>query len=560
MAAESDLQSQGLKKNCLTYSIRCTKLVQPIPIIIFIIPIQVSIAIMTDIFIVKWIFALSPILTVLFLMIFQNWGGARAGAAGWFASLIVATLIFGAHPELIAHSQMKGVLLSLNVLYIIWAALLLYHVVNETGAIRAIGIGIQRFSGDKTIQILIFGWIFASFLQGVAGYGVPIAVVAPLLVALGFTPVVAVAVPAIGHSWSVTFGSMGASFQALMAVSGLESSYLAPWSATLLGIAAFLCGIFAVYVYAGWKMVRHSFLAILIIGAAMAGTQYALAVSGMWTLGGFGASLAGLCSGLAVAKLKIYNRTPPSQTRPEMSLWWALAAYFILIVIVSTGVMIPSAKAFLGQVNLSLTFPEIVSLHGWVTAAGKGKAINIFGHGGALLLYSSIISYFVYRSKGFYKPKAMKTIFQKTVKNGVPTSLGIVSMVCFAMIMDHCGMIYILAEGISRVFGSVYPLVAPWIGLLGAFMTGSNTNSNVVFGVLQQETAHLAGLSVALILAAQTTGGALGSMIAPAKILVGCSTVGLAGKEGPVLMKTLRYGFVITGIIGVITALLSFMV
>ena len=515
---------------------------------------------MTDVFIVRWIFALSPILTVLVLMIFKNWSGSRAGAAGWFVSLIVATLIFGAHPELIAHSQMKGVLLSLNVLYIIWTALFLYHVVNETGAIRAIGIGIQRFSGDKSIQILIFGWIFASFLQGVAGYGVPIAVVAPLLVALGFSPLVSVAVPAIGHSWSVTFGSMGASFQALMAVSGLESSYLAPWSAALLGVATFLCGIFAVYVYDGWKMVKHSLMAILIIGTAMAGTQYILSVSGMWTLGGFGASLAGLCSGLAVAKLKIYNQTPPSQTQPEMRLWWALTAYLILIVIVSAGVMIPAVKAFLGQVKFSLTFPEIISLKGWVIKAGKGKAINIFGHGGALLLYSSIISFFVYRSKGFYKPQAIKTILQKTVKSGVPTSLGIVSMVCFAMIMDHCQMIHILAEGISRVFGSIYPLVAPWIGLLGAFMTGSNTNSNVVFGVLQQETAHLAGLSVALILAAQTTGGALGSMIAPAKILVGCSTVGLAGKEGPVLKTTLRYGLVITGIIGIVTALASLII
>jgi lactate permease len=222
--------------------------------------------------------------------------------------------------------------------------------------------------------------------------------------------------------------------------------------------------------------------------------------------------------------------------------------------------MIPPVKAFLGQVKLSFTFPEIISLKGWVTGAGKGKAINIFGHGGALLLYSSIISFFVYRSKGFYKPQAIKTILQKTVKSGVPTSLGIVSMVCFAMIMDHCQMIYILAEGVSRIFGSIYPLVAPWIGLLGAFMTGSNTNSNVVFGVLQQETARLAGLSTALILAAQTTGGALGSMIAPAKILVGCSTVGLAGKEGPVLKKTLRYGLVITGIIGIITALVSFII
>ena len=515
---------------------------------------------MMDLFIFKWILAFSPILTVLVLMVFYNWSGSRAGAAGWLVSLIVATLVFGAHPELIAYSQMKGVLLSLNVLYIIWAALLLFNVVNETGAIRAIGSGIQRFSGDKSIQILIFGWIFSSFLQGVAGYGVPIAVVAPLLVGLGFSPVVAVAVPAIGHSWSVTFGSMGASFQALMAVSGLDASYLAPWSALLLGITTYLCGIFAVQVYGGWKMVKHSLMAILIIGTAMAGTQYVLAVSGMWTLGGFVASLVGLCSGLAVAKLKIYNQTASSQIPAEMGLWWALSSYFILIVIVSAGVIIPSVSGFLGQVKLTLTFPEIISLKGWVIEAGEGKSINIFGHGGALLLYSSIFGFIVYKSKGYYKPHAIKTILQKTVTSGVPTSLGIVSMVCFAMIMDHCQMIYILAEGISKIFGSIYPLVAPWIGLLGAFMTGSNTNSNVVFGVLQKNTAELAGLSVALILAAQTTGGALGSMIAPAKILVGCSTVGLSGKEGPVLKATLRYGLVITFIIGVISMLLSFIV
>ena len=513
---------------------------------------------MTDLFLVKWIVAFSPILTVLVLMIFKNWSGSRAGAAGWLVALIAAVCVFGAHPELIAYSQAKGALLSLNVLYIIWAALLLFNVVNETGAIEAIGIGIQRFSGDKSIQLLIFGWVFASFLQGVAGYGVPIAVVAPLLVGLGFSPIVAVAVPAIGHSWSVTFGSMGASFQALMAVSGFDAAYLAPWSAALLGMTAFLCGTFSVQVVGGWKMTRHSLPAILVIGGAMAGTQYGLTVSGLWTLGGFGASLVGLLSGLAVARMPIYNQKPASREQSEMGLWWALSAYFILIVIVSAGVMIAPVKAFLGQVQLALDFPEIVSLKGWVTQARTGKTINVFGHGGALLLYATFVGFLVYRSRGFYKPHALKTIVQKTVQSGVPTSLGIVSMVCFAMIMDHCQMIYILAEGISRVFGVFYPLVSPWIGLLGAFMTGSNTNSNVVFGVLQLETAQMAGLSLSLILAAQTTGGALGSMIAPAKILVGCSTVGLSGKEGPVLKATLKYGLLITAITGMMTMLLSY--
>ena len=128
---------------------------------------------MTDIFIVKWIFAFSPAIASRGSPV-GPWAtrrrarsaavtgmnlerGSRAGAAGWFVALITAALIFGAHPKLIAYSQMKGVLLSLNVLYIIWTALLLFNIVNETGAIKAIGIGIQRFSGDKSIQIVIFG-------------------------------------------------------------------------------------------------------------------------------------------------------------------------------------------------------------------------------------------------------------------------------------------------------------------------------------------------------------------------------------------------------------------
>jgi lactate permease len=83
-------------------------------------------------------------------------------------------------------------------------------------------------------------------------------------------------------------------------------------------------------------------------------------------------------------------------------------------------------------------------------------------------------------------------------------------------------------------------------------MTGSNTNSNVIFGMFQKQTAELSGLSIAVILGAQTTGGSIGSMLAPAKILVGCSTVGLAGREGPVLAITMKYGVIITAIIGLV--------
>jgi lactate permease len=512
---------------------------------------------MDYIFLFKWLLAVSPIAVVLVLMIGFNWGGGRAGAAGWFTAFLVAAAFFGAGPRLLAFAQTKGVLLSIYVLYIVWMALLLYNVVQDTGAIETIGRGIQRLTANRIIQLLILGWVFSSFLQGVAGFGVPIAVVGPLLMGLGFPPAVAVAAPAIGHSWSVSFGDMASSFQAMMAVTGLDGLFLAPWSAFFLGIAAYLCGLALIHFYGGFKAVKQGMPAVLIIGTIMAVTQYALAVNGLWTLAGFVAGMAGLLASVLVARMKCYangQANSPGQDGDGagMTFWSAFSAYIFLIIIVTGAELAPWLHGFLNSIKLSLSFPEVSTTTGYVTAAGYGKRISVFGHAGALLAYSALVSFLYYRSKGYYSSGALKRIWRKTVKSGVSTSIGIISMVCFALIMGESGMVRHLAEGISRVLGSAYPLFASAVGTLGAFMTGSNTNSNVVFSMLQLETAQMAGLSTAVILAAQTTGGSIGSMLAPAKILVGCSTVGLSGKEGRVLGATMRYGLVMTLLIGVL--------
>ena len=139
--------------------------------------------------------------------------------------------------------------------------------------------------------------------------------------------------------------------------------------------------------------------------------------------------------------------------------------------------------------------------------------------------------------------KDIGTIIKRTGKSATNTTIAIFTMVGIATIMSHTQMTEILAMGISRAFGQgVYPLVSPFIGALGAFITGSNSNSNVLFSALQMRTAELLGLSVPLILAAQTAGGAMGSMMAPAKVILGCATVGLGNKEGEVIGKILIYG------------------
>lgn len=136
--------------------------------------------------------ALLPIAVVLGSMMNWRWSGAKAGTAGWAVAIVLALTLFGASAELLLYAHLRSLLLSLYVLYIIWMALLLYHVVKEAGAIEDISAGVARLTGDKLIQLLILAWIFASFLQGITGFGVPVAVVTPLLVGLGFDPLLSV--------------------------------------------------------------------------------------------------------------------------------------------------------------------------------------------------------------------------------------------------------------------------------------------------------------------------------------------------------------------------------
>lgn len=508
----------------------------------------------------NWVLAALPIVVVLILMVAFQWGGAKAGPAGWFTALLIGVLVFRGGPELLAYAQLEGLLLALYVLYIIWMALVLFRVVETAGVIQVLGRGIVRLTSDTLLQLLILAWVFSAFLQGVAGFGVPVAVVAPLLIGMGFDPVIAVAGTAIGHSWSVTFGDIASSFNALIAASGLTGWELAPWSGLFLGLACFGCGLAVAHTYRGWEGLKRGAVALLVIGGAMAGTQYLLAVNGLWNLAGFVAGMVGLVVSAGVARLPLYRQDEAEERsaestyegEPPMSLGLALLPYLALIVIVAAAELWSPLHELLNQVVVRVPLPAVETGLGWATPERTGKAISIFGHAGALLAYASILTFIVYRARGKLERGDLGGILHRTARSAVPSSIGIVSMVSMAMFMARTGMTNVLARGLSSTMGQVFPLASPFIGLLGAFMTGSNTNSNVVFTSLQRNTAELIGVSVLVILAAQTTGGSLGSMLAPAKVIVGCSTAGLEGEEGKVMRRTIPYGLLIAAVIGVI--------
>lgn len=503
------------------------------------------------------IIASLPIFVILVLMIGFQWGAARAGAAGYLSAFFIAIAAFGAGADVLAYAHTKAVILTLDVLLIIWAAFLMYRVAEEAGAIKTIGRLLPSLTRDRGMQALLIGWVFASFLQGAGGFGVPVAVTAPLLISLGFSPLSAVLVPSIGHGWAVTFGSMGSSFNAMLSATGLAASSLAPASALFLGLACVVTGPMIAHVVDGWAGVKRLLLPTVVIGVGMGAVQLVVAAgAGLWNLGAFTGGLAGLA--ISVWVVRWGGASPGVERNEQKTLLMALAAYIVLIIFTVGFLMIPPLKNRLDQIFIEIRFPETVTALGFVSPAGTNRPIHVFTHAGAILLYTSLVSYLIYQRAGMYRPRVWKSILRTTVRNMMSSSVSIALMVAMATMMQQSGMTEALAKGLADAFGKGFPVIAPWIGGIGAFMTGSNTNSNVVFAGLQKRTAELLSYSIPAILAGQTAGAALASVAAPTKVVVGTSTAGMAGKEGEVLRALLVYTALLVMFISLLTALASF--
>ncbi|MGW8249698.1 MAG: L-lactate permease, partial [Anaerolineales bacterium] len=363
----------------------------------------------------SFILAITPIALILFLMVGLRWGAARGAGAGYLAALAIAILYFGAGPELLAYAHMRALMLSLDVLLIIWAAFLLYRVADEAGAIRTIGQALPHLTDDKGMQALIVGWVFATFLQGVGGFGVPVAVIAPIMVGLGFTPLAAVVIPSIGHGSAVTFGSLGSSFQALIAATGLPGEVLVSAAAFFLGVSGLLVGWMVAHAAGSWPAVRRLFWAVLILGLVMSVTQYVVAVSGFWNIGAFVSGIVGLMVGFPLAR-RFRSQELDNSKLDLRALLIAISGYLVVIVFILMVQLIPALSDFLGQVVIQVKFPEVSTSLGYVTPAGASRKIPVFRHTGVVLFYAVMVAYLIYRAAGLYQPGAVRRILNGTVQ------------------------------------------------------------------------------------------------------------------------------------------------
>ena len=223
----------------------------------------------------SWLLAISPVVLLLALVLWGRFSTITNAAVTVAYSVAVGLLAFGAGPLTVVVGLGKGAWVGLWILYVIWPALLMHHFASNVG-MTALGRVLSTILPRRSENVLLLAWILPSFIQGVSGFGTPIAVAAPLLFALGVGAARSVALPLIGYHWAVGFGSMGSSFYmgALTAHLGPVGTAEYAGSASLaLGVNCVLSGVLVALMDGGWRGLREGWRLIAVAGPVMAVVQ-----------------------------------------------------------------------------------------------------------------------------------------------------------------------------------------------------------------------------------------------------------------------------------------------
>ena len=534
-----------------------------------------------------WGLALAPIVVLLVLLVGLRWSAAEAGPIAMFAAAGIAVFAFRSSLETVAVAGGKGIWDAVFILYVLWPALLLYGIGERAGAFAALRQGITRFSRNELFLVLAFGWVFASFLQATAGFGIPIVVVAPLLLALGVRPSYAVAIPLIGHAWANMFGAFAVGWFATLQVIELSNpAETAFQTAILLWISNLLAGFNIAWLYGRWAAVRHAWPLVLVVSAVHGGLQLVLILREPVLSTFLAASVALLLlgplsrwqrysepaegiavrpamqAGLADAEREREARKKRSP-QPVMGLGMVLLPYGVFTAMTIVALALSPAGAAPEQFDVGPPFPEEETGFGVVTNAEEPYSpFSPLTHPGTFLLIGALAGHVVYRARGYYQTQnereETRDIWAGLVGNAAPASIAIVAFLVTSGIMRETGQTNVLALGISEVLPPVaFALLSNFVGGLGAFMASGNTTSNVLFAPLQQSVAAAEGLSEATIIAAQSSGGAIGTAISPFNIALGIGAIGAAGQEGGVLRRIFPWVAVVALTTGVATILLN---
>lgn len=474
---------------------------------------------------------------------------AHIASIGAFVVAVVEAVFIWNMPLLAAASAtLEGIAMALwPIVLVIIAAVFTYNLTVYSGAMNVIKRMITSVSNDKRILIILVGWCFGGFLEGMAGFGTAIAIPASMLYALGFDPIKAILACLIANGMPTMFGSIGIPTVTLANLVSLDPSKLAfaqtIQASLLLFVAPFLMVMLVSKGFKGLKGVvpfvlvsSLSFLIPEILVAKFVGAELPVVVASVVSL---------ICTFVYARSFSKKHATPSEyamelpKEEDEITVNKALVAWspFILIfvLLLLTSKLVPFINEPLSAIKTSVQI-----------YTGEGATPYTFtwiNTPGVLIFISGIIGGFIQKCTIADLWKVLKDTVKQMTKT-ICTMLGVLAC---AKVMGYSGMIASIASFFVSTLGSFYPLVAPVIGALGTFVTGSGTSSEVLFGNVQIEAAAAIGADPYWLAAANSLGTGAGKMLAPQSIAIGCAACALNGKDGEILGKIFKYacGFIV---------------
>ncbi len=464
--------------------------------------------------------AAAPILAVLVLMVGLGRSAAVAGIAGLALTAALAVGVFGLGAGALAGAGLEGLFLAATILWILLPALAIHGLQEARGSLATLRDALARVASGTALQTILIGWFFGLFMEGAAGFGTPVALAAPLLVALGVEPARAVAIALIGHSLGVSFGAVGTPVLAQAELVEQSEAAIAAATAPIHGaLGVLLMG--AVLRSAGatgagawgWGALGAAlFLAPMVAIAVLVGPE-------LPTLGG--ALLGAL---LFVAAVRRFGPPRGGEAVSGSDLARAGAPYLVLIALILATRLVPPLRAPLEAVAIA-----------WSLPGGFGASMRPLFHPGTMLMAGFLAGGAIQGARA----AELRAALVKAAERLGPVTVALVAMLVLSRLMLHAGMIDALAAFAADTLGGAFPLTAPLVGALGTFVTGSATASNILFTAFQEATAARLDLPVLPMLAAQGVGAGVGNIICPHNIVAGAAAVGIAGREGAILRRTL---------------------
>lgn len=513
--------------------------------------------------------AAMPLFSVFILLVLCRLPAKQAMPLSLLVSAALALWVWQVPVKQLSAAWLEGLLIAATILWIIFGALVLLKVLTFSGAMAAIKDGFSQLSADKRVQLVIIGWLFVGFLEGAAGFGTPAAIAAPLLVALGFTPLAAVVLALVADSAAVSFGAVGTPVLVGLAqgVPGLSDSELQHIALTAIGVDIFVASwlpLILVLLYsrffsehANW---RYGFAAMPF--ACLSGVAFTLPAYGVtWWLGPEFPSVLGAMLGLAItctaahlrlltpktvdsgcrplASVAVHRQTIATEgatrVKPGMPLWQAWLPYvaLALLLVLSRIAELP-VKGWLQ--GLSWQWHEILGTDLSVSIAPLYLPGSVF----ILVAFAAAL---LFRLSAAGLARAVK----ESGSMLLPSCIALGAAVPMVRIFLHSdinalglpAMPMALANVAADYLTSYWLLLAPLVGALGSFIAGSATFSNLMFGSFQQAMAQQAALPQHLVLALQMLGANAGNMICVVNVVAAASVVNLHGREGEIIRYTL---------------------